>query len=518
MMARDDGAPEPVLDRRLLQGESMQEDSLSESSLQGASGGRLSDRAVRYTLIAVNLAVLMSTLDSSVVNVALPLLVKALKTNFATIQWVVVVYIMVITSLLLSVSRLGDMLGKKKIFNLGLMIFTLGSLLCGLAPSAWWLVACRALQGVGAAMSQGLGMALVTEAVEPSRRGRAIGLIGGTVSVGLALGPSLGGVLIGLLGWRSIFLINVPLGILVWFMVRKHVPDFAPSEKGQRFDLPGALILLVSLGIYCLGMTHGQNIGFNHASVMVLLVAAALGVAAFLVVEKRTVQPMLDLSLFGNALFNINLLMGVVCFISLSGVFILPFYLELVLGFGPMVMGLLMMGAPLGMGLAAPLAGSLTDRFGPRIISIAGLCIMIVACVCMATLQMDTPWWGVLLRTAPFGIGIGCFQAPNNTAIMGAAPRERLGVASGLLNASRTLGQTTGIPLAGSVFIAFVAMQTQVVDRTKLDLIPPVALVDGLQKTYLVNAALMTLTLALAITAFVVSRRRAKRQNPAVGE
>lgn len=508
----------PALSRRPMQRESAQEEFLSESSFQDAPGGELPDRTVRYTLIAVNLTVLMSTLDASVVNVALPLLVKALKTDFATIQWVVVIYIMVITSLLLSVSRLGDMLGKKKIFNLGLLIFTLGSLLCGMAPGAWWLIGCRALQGVGASMSQGLGLALVTEAVPPSRRGRAIGIVGGTVSVGLALGPSIGGVLIGLMGWRSIFLINAPLGVLAWFMVRRHVPDFAPKERGQRFDLPGAVLLFVSLAAYCWGMTHGQNIGFLHAEVLAPLGAAALGAVAFLIVEKRAAQPMLDLSLFGNSLFTINLAMGVICFVSLAGVFILPFYLELVLGFGPMAMGLLMMGSPVGMGLASPIAGSLTDKFGPRIITIAGLCIMIVACLCMATLQADTPWWGFILRTTPFGLGIGCFQAPNNTAIMGVAPRERLGVVSGLLNSSRTLGQTTGIPLACSVFIAFVMMQAQVADRTNLALIPPAVLVSGLQKTYLVNAALMLLTLLLAIIALLVARRREEKRVSAVGE
>ncbi|MFW5838166.1 MAG: MFS transporter, partial [Desulfovibrionaceae bacterium] len=431
-----------------------------------------------------------------------------LDTDFATIQWVVVSYIMVVTSLLLAVSRLGDMLGKKRIFNLGLVIFTGGSLLCGLAPSAGWLVAFRAVQGVGAAMSQALGLAIVAEAAPPAHQGRAIGIIGATVSLGLSLGPSLGGVLLGLFGWRSIFLVNAPLGVVAWMLMQRHAPDFAPAESGQRFDAPGALVLFAALGSFCLGMTRGQDLGFGQVSVLLPLAGAGLGMLLFLAVEASSRQPMVDLSLFRNPLFSLNLAMGVLCFISLSGMFILPFYLELVQARDPVVMGLLMMAAPLSMGAASPLAGSLTDRFGPRVITIVGLVIMIGGCLAVSTLQADTPWWGFVLRAAPLGLGIGCFQAPNNSAIMGQAPRNRLGVASGLLNASRTLGQTTGIPLAGSVFTAFVLAHSRLAGGADLGLAPVDALVTAVRGTYLVNAGFMALTLCLAVAAYVVDRRR----------
>lgn len=451
--------------------------------------------------------VFMATLDMGVVNVALPTLSRELGADFALIQWVVVSYIMVIASLLLTVSRLGDMLGKKKIFNLGLLIFTAGSLLCGLAPGVGWLIAFRAVQGVGASMSQALGLAIVTEAVEPGRRGRAIGIIGATVSLGLSLGPSLGGVLLGLFGWRAIFLVNVPLGIFAWSLVQRHVPAFAPAESGQRFDLAGAVTVFAALGAYCLAMTTGQEAGFG-AGPLALLAGAGAGLAAFLAVERRLAQPMLDLSLFRNPLFSLNLLMGVLCFISLSGMFVLPFYLELAQGRGPVEMGLLMMAAPLSMGLASPLAGSLADRFGPRLITLVGLGVMIAGCLAVSTLQADTTWWGFVLRAAPFGLGIGLFQAPNNSAVMGEAPWSRLGVASGLLNASRTLGQTTGIPLAGSVFTAFVLAHAALPGRVDMALAPASALVAAVQGTYRVNAGFMALTLVLAVVAYRLDRRR----------
>ncbi len=360
------------------------------------------------SMIGVNMMVFMATLDMSIVNVALPSLARQLDTDFATVQWVILSYVLVVASLLLLVSRLGDMRGKKGIFSLGLGLFTVASLLCGLAPSVGWLIFFRGLQGVGAAMSQALGIAIVTELAPPSRRGRAIGLIGATVAMGLALGPSLGGLIIEFIGWRWIFLINVPLGILAQWIIARYMPALPPRQTGQRFDIPGAILAALTLATYSMGMTLGQKAGFSTPLPVFLLSAAGLGLVAFILVERRVSHPMIDLRLFSNPLFSMNLVMSVLVFISLSAGFIMPFFLQFAQGRPPSEVGLLMMAIPLSMGLVAPFAGALSDRFGPRGLSLLGILILISGCLAVSTLSLDTPWWVSCCGCCPWAWGSGC--------------------------------------------------------------------------------------------------------------
>ncbi len=467
-----------------------------------------SGSSVVLSMLGVNMMVLMATLDMSIVNVSLPTLATMLEVDFATIQWVVLSYVLVIACLLMLISRLGDMKGKKRIFSAGLLIFTTASLLCGLAPGASWLIAFRALQGVGAAMSQALGIAIVTEIAPPGRRGQAIGFVGATVSMGLALGPSLGGLLIDLAGWRFIFLVNVPLGLLALRIVTRYMPALPPVQGGQRFDVPGAVLAAVSLGCYCLGMTMGQRMGFDQGITMCLLGLSLVGLAVFLLVERRTAQPMIDLSLFRDTLFSLNLLMSVLVFISLTGGFIVPFFLQMAQGRTPREMGLIMMVVPLCMGLFALISGTLSDRVGPRGLSLLGLFILAAGFVLMSGLARDTPWWEFALRYAPVGIGIGLFQASNNSAIMGAVPRARLGVASGLLNYTRVFGQSTGLPLVGSIFTAYVVSLSNLPSRTDMTQVPPDLLVQAFNRTNFVLFFLATAAIGLACLVWRLDRRK----------
>ncbi|NCC24203.1 MAG: DHA2 family efflux MFS transporter permease subunit [Deltaproteobacteria bacterium] len=462
-------------------------------------------------MLGVNLMVFMATLDMSIVNVSLPTLVEQLNTDFAIIQWVVLSYILVVASLLLLVSRLGDIKGKKAIFTWGMVIFTAGSLLCGLAPNVSWLIAFRAVQGVGAAMSQALGIAIVTEIATPGTRGRAIGFIGATVSLGLALGPSIGGIMIGVLGWRSIFLINVPIGLFAFHFVHSNLPTLPPVREGQRFDPAGAVISALTLAAYSLGMTWGQKQGFDHGAALALLGVAALGLGLFIIVEQRVPEPMIDLGLFANRLFTLNLIMAVLAFISLAGVFIMPFFLQMAQGYSIQQVGLMMMVIPLAMGITAPVAGSLSDAFGSRGISVVGLLIMAGGCFAVSTLTMDTPWWGYVLRAVPLGLGVGIFQAPNNSAIMGAVPTERLGVASGLLNYSRVFGQSTGIPLVGAIFTTVVLSIADLPERTDFSLAPPEALAAGVTGAYRIQGIIILLAVLLAVYSWRLAKKQAAR-------
>ncbi len=468
-------------------------------------------------MLGIGLGVFMSTLDSSIVNISLPTLVEALDTTFATVQWVVLSYLLVITTLILSVARLGDMVGKKKLYNVGLVLFTLGSLLSGLAPGVGWLIGFRALQGTGAVMMTALGTAIITEVFPASERGRALGINGAIVSVGIALGPTLGGVLIGLVGWRSVFLVNVPVGLIAALLVWRVVPPSAPGRPGQRFDVAGALLGFVMMGSYALGMTLGQAQGFSSSLVLALLITAGVALAVFLWVETHVEQPMIDLSLFRNVLFGVNLLMGLLVFILIGGFFIMPFFLELVQGYRTEQVGLLMASFPVMMGITAPISGALSDRFGSRVISVIGLVVIGVGSLWVSTLTATSTALGFVLRYALLGAGVGMFNSPNNSAIMGAAPRQRLGVASGLLALSRTLGQMTGVPLIGAVFTGMVLSTAGLAPGAEVTAAPAGALVAGVRGTFQVAAVFILVSTALAAFALWYDRRQARAETAVSG-
>jgi EmrB/QacA subfamily drug resistance transporter len=459
-----------------------------------------------WIMLGVGLGVLMFTLDTSIVNIALPTLVQVFQTTFATIQWIVLSYLLVITALVLGAARLGDMVGKKRLYLGGLIVFTISSLLCGLAPGVGWLIGFRALQGMGAVMISALGAAIVTEAFPSSERGRALGIIGAIVSLGIALGPTVGGFLIALSDWRMIFLVNVPIGIFASFVVVRNVPATPDQFVGQRFDWFGLIVMTISLVAFALGMTHGQDAGFGNPVTLGLLAISALGLAIFLWLESRIASPLLDLHLFANRQFSLSLLTGILVFIVIAGtIFIIPFFLQLVLHYPTPHVGLLLAVSPVLGGIVAPFSGNLSDRFGTRIISLIGLVLMVIGCLCISTFNADLTDIGYIVRVALFGIGLGMFQSPNNSAILGSVPPERLGIASGLLSLTRTLGQTTGVPLLGAIFAGIVSVQSSSAMVTDA---PAEALVFGVQNTFKLAAAL----LAIAASVVFVLWRSQPRQ------
>lgn len=463
-------------------------------------------------MLAIGLGVFMGTLDMSIVNISLPTLVEQLHTKFATVQWVVLGYVLVITSTMLGAARLGDMYKRKKLYNGGLVVFTLGSLLCGLSPNVGWLITFRVLQGCGAVITQALGTAIIVEAFPPYERGRALGMIGSIVSVGISLGPAIGGLIIGLVGWRWVFLINVPIGIIALLAALRFLLTTPPHQVNQSFDGTGALILLISLACFALSMTMGQNQGFRNSLVQGLFITSVVGMILFLVVEKKVKHPMVDLSLFRNIPFSLSLMMGFFAFVTLSGVFLMPFFLQLVKHYPPQQMGIMMMLTPVTMGLIAPVSGMLSDRFGTRGISMIGLLFIAGGCLSISTLTSDVGVLGYLLRVFPLGIGLGLFQSPNNSAIMGAAPPERLGVASGLLALSRNLGQTTGIPIMGAIFTATLLASAKMSTLTDITTAPTHALVSGVTSAYRIGAVLIFTSTFLTMMALWIDKKRKAHQ------
>ncbi len=463
-----------------------------------------------FVLAGVGLGALMGSLDSTIVNISLPTLEKYFSTNLATIEWVILAYGLVMTALTLGAARLGDMLDKKKLYLGGLALFTGGSLLCALSPSIYMLIGSRVIQGLGAALTSALGFAIITQTFPENERGKAFGFMGSMIAIGIASGPPVGGMIIGAFSWHWVFLVNVPIGLISLIFIIRFVPTLPPPRAGQRFDLPGAAIMFLTLGCYALAMTLGQIRGFGDSLVLSLMAAALASLVAFVLVERRISQPMIDFSLFRNFLFNLNLVMGLLVSTVLSGLFILPYYLELVKHYPTFVVGVLMMVDPLGMAVMAPIAGALSDRFGSRIVSILGLSVVCLGCLTLSMLNVGTDQVGFILHMMPIGIGMGLFMSPNNSAIMGAVPRERLGITSGLLTLTRLLGNSTGLPLMGALFSGYALAAANLPTGVDVTSAPPAAVVAGTQSAFHAAAAGVGIAIAIAVIAFIVDQRRKK--------
>jgi EmrB/QacA subfamily drug resistance transporter len=463
-----------------------------------------------YVMAAVGMGIFLSTIDSSIVNVALPTLVRELNTTFATVEWVVLAYSLTLATLLLSMGRLGDMIGKKPIYVAGFIGFTLGSALCGLAPTIHWLIASRVLQAIGGAMVLALGMAIVTESFPPSERGRALGLSGAIVSTGIVIGPTLGGVIVDALSWHWIFFVNLPVGIVGTLMVLRFVPALKPAGR-QRFDLAGAVTLFASLLMVLLALTVGQQLGFGKPPVLLLFAGGVALMAAFIVLEQRSKQPMIDLRLFRNRFFDVSLISGFMTFVAMGGTTILiPFFLQGVLGYDPSQVGLLMATLPLAVGVVAPISGALSDRIGTRPITVVGLVLILLGFYAISTITVQMTTLGYVLRFLPIGLGLGVFQSPNNSAVLGAVPRERLGVASGLLSITRIIGQMVGIAVLGALWASRVFLHNGAPLPEGATSAPAVAQVAGLHDIFVVIVGLIAL--GLVLSAWALARERRSRQ------
>lgn len=457
-------------------------------------------------MASVGMGIFLSTIDGSIVNVALPSLIKALDTQFAIVQWVVLSYLLTLATLILSMGRLGDMLGKKPVYMVGFVIFTLGSVLCGLSTTIQMLIAFRVVQAIGAAMLMALGTAILTETFPASERGMALGISGALVSIGIVVGPTLGGLILEALSWHWIFFVNLPIGIVGTLMVLRFVPNIQP-EGEERFDFLGAGTLFVALISLLLALSIGQGAGFADVRVLVLFLVAAIFFPLFVLVERKVRDPMIDLLLFRNRLFSVNLVTALLSFICIAGITILiPFFLEGVMGYNPAKVGLLMAIVPISMGILAPIAGSLSDRFGTRPMTVIGLAMMVLGYAAVAGVRMQDPLLVYLLRFAPIGIGLGIFNSPNNSAIMGSAPRQRLGVASGLLAITRILGQITGIAVLGAFWATRVAAYAGVLPEAGPSDAAAEVQVAALQDTMWLAAILILVAFGLAFWALWTER------------
>ncbi len=451
-----------------------------------------------HIMAAVAMGIFQSTIDGSIVNIALPTIAREIYVDFVTVQWVVLSYLLTVTTLMLSVGRLADMVGKKPLYIIGFITFTSGSALCSITPDIAWLIGFRVLQGFGAALLMALGAAIVTEAFPPTERGQALGISGLMVSIGIVIGPTLGGLLIDLLSWRWIFFVNVPVGILGTLMVIHYVPDIRPDGK-QRFDFVGASALGVCLLSFLLALTLGQRSGFGHPQPALLFANAIFTLVLFILIERNSPHPIIALELFQTNLFTINLISGFISFILIAGsLFLMPFYLEHVSGYTTRQIGLLLATVPIALGISAPISGWLSDRSGSRPMTVVGLLVLLIGYYTCTTLNAQTTMGGYILRFVLIGIGTGIFQSPNNSAIMGTALSTQLGVVSGLLATMRTLGQMTGIAVLGAVWAGRIMVYTGNATASVITTAPISAQVVALQDTFMVGSASIALALILS--------------------
>jgi len=470
----------------------------SEPVPQNFSDSERSPSQFWLALLSVVLGLIMFTLDSSTVNIALPTITKAFDTHLAVAQWVIISYLIVLTTLIFSAARLGDMLGRRKLFQTGLILFTISSLLCGLAPGIIWLIGFRVLQGCGAVIIVGLAMAMITELFAHSPQyGLALSLAVMTLSVTSVLGPAIGGLLVTLGDWRAIFLINLPIGIIAILLFAWCVPPSQNYRSHQeRFDTLGTILLVLVLVNFTLAMSEGQKQGFNSAIALILLTTTIIGLIVFVLLESRIRQPMIDLSLFHNRILSINLLTMVVVYIVMaSRLLIYPFFLELVLQYPTDQVGMLMITLPISNAIIAPISRRLVDKFGSHRLIPIGLILLAFGCMLASTFSTQLTPLGYLLTDIVMGAGLAMWRSPNNVATMRITPQNKISVISGLLNQSSLVGQTLGIPLGSAIFITLALSTINLPSTTPLASMPLPALVFAMHRTFLTLAIFLGIML-----------------------
>jgi EmrB/QacA subfamily drug resistance transporter len=412
-----------------------------------------------WIFLAIGIGTFMSALDGSVVNTILPVIRTFFSSDVAAVEWVIVIYLLVVSSLLLTFGRLGDLRGQKTIYVSGFLIFIVSSALCGLAPTVLFLVIARGVQAMGAAMLFANSPAILTKTFPPQQRGQALGMQATMTYLGLTVGPALGGWLAQTYGWRSVFYINVPIGLIAFGLSLAFIPAEKPVGGSlERFDWVGALLFSAGLVTLLLGLNQGHAWGWTSAPILACLISAAALLGAFIWVEARSPWPMLDLTLFRQRIFSAATASALLNYICLYSVlFLMPFYLIQGRGLNPAQAGLVLIAQPLVMAVAAPLSGSLSDRIGSRLLSTLGMAILALGLFLLSRLDGSSPNPAVLAGLAVTGLGTGMFISPNTSALMGSAPRQRQGIAAGILATSRNVGMVLGIGLAGAIFTSVVA-------------------------------------------------------------
>jgi EmrB/QacA subfamily drug resistance transporter len=406
-----------------------------------------------FILSAVLVGATMSALDVSIVNVAMPTLKTDFNVSMAMIEWVAMAYMITLTIFLPLFGRLADMFGRSRLYTAGFVVFTAGSALCGMAPSASFLIGARVLQAVGAGLLQANSVALITQAFPSHERGKAIGIQGAVQAISMSVGPFVGGILIAAIGWRAIFFVNIPIGIIGVTAALFILPPHQKTARKEKIDYLGALSFAAGLAFLVMAFNEGVKLGWGSTTIIVYFLHAAILLTLFVIIELNVEYPLIDVRLFKNLTFSLGNLTGMMSYYVLFAVlFLMPFYLERVHNMSVAMTGILLTPIPLAMAVVAPLSGHISDRYGSRIMTASGMLVSALACGGLLFAGVSTHVSILVSELILLGVGMGMFTPPNNSAIMGAAPREKLGVAGGILNMMRSLGLIFGVDISGVIF------------------------------------------------------------------
>jgi EmrB/QacA subfamily drug resistance transporter len=451
-----------------------------------------------WTLAAVSFGLFMIMLDNTVVNVALKAIQDDLHSSTATLEWVVNAYALTFAVLMLTGGKLADMLGRKRLFIAGLVVFTLASLACGLSPDAGFLIGARMAQGVGAAMMNPATLSIISATFPPKERGTAIGIWAGVSAMALAFGPLVGGVLTEHVNWNWVFFVNVPVGVLAVIVGLRVIRESKDTSHEQRLDLPGLVTSAIGLFALTYALIEANEFGWTSARIVALFAVAVVALAAFVLLESRQRLPMFDLTLFRNGTFaGANAVALLVAFAMFGIFFFISLYMQRVLGYSPVKAGLAFMPMTVLIVFLAPVAGRLSDKLGTRWLLGSGMLLVSGSLLLYSRLGVHSSWWDIFPGLIVGGVGMALVMTPMTAAALGAVSVDKAGVGSGMLNTSRQVGGSLGLAVMGAI-MAHETTQALAHGVSRTD-----AFVHGLQRGLLVSAAI---ALVGAVTAVLVVR------------
>jgi EmrB/QacA subfamily drug resistance transporter len=452
-----------------------------------------------WTLAAVSFGLFMIMLDNTVVNVALPSIERSLHISIAQLEWIVTAYALVFAALMITGGKLADLYGRRRIFVVGLAIFTLSSLACGFAPSSGFLIGARAFQGIGAALMNPATLSIITATFPPKQRGQAIGIWAGVSAMALAIGPLAGGLIVDNINWNWIFFVNVPVGVLGIVVARFFIDESRDTSHQQSIDLPGLATSATGLFALSYALIEGNAKGWASAEILGLFAAAAVLLVAFVLLESRQRLPMLDLSLFKIGSFVGANIVAMLVSLGMFGVFFfVSLYIQNILGYSPTKAGAAFLPMTILIILLAPIAGKQSDRIGSRWLMGGGMTVLGISLLLYQRVGLHSTFWTLLPAMVLGGVGMAFVMSPMTSAAMGAVPIDKAGVGSGVLNSFRQVGGALGIAVMGAILASYVSVPV----NTPLG---KQQYVDGLHAALLVSALIAFAAAAVAVALVRVS-------------
>jgi EmrB/QacA subfamily drug resistance transporter len=413
-----------------------------------------------WTLAAVAFGLFMIMLDNTVVNVALPTIERSLHMSISELEWIVTAYALTFAAFMLTGGKLADLIGRRRIFVIGLVVFTASSFVCGIAPTSGWLIGARAVQGIGAALMNPATLSIITATFPPRQRGLAIGIWAGVSAMALAIGPLVGGLLTEHISWHWVFYINVPIGILGIFASYVFIEESKDTSHEQRLDLPGLLTSGVGLFSLTYALIEANNYGWTSPRILAAFVVAVVLLAAFVLLELHQRLPMLELQLFTNGTFTGANVATLFVGLAMFGVFFyVSLFMQQVLRYSPVQAGATFLPMTVLVILVAPQAGRISDRVGSRWLVGVGLTLVAGSLLWYSTLNAGDGFWQILPGLVLGGIGMAMTMTPTTAAAMGSVPVDKAGVGSAVLNSMRQVGGSLGIAIMGAVVAHVMAGQ-----------------------------------------------------------